>query len=233
MSHIATFKKRRAFVTLVEMLIVISILLIMSGVIGINVRRLIIEQRFDTEVSLVVDELRLAQDLLLILRQDNRVIFKKVPNEAGIQFSLLLDKLLPNNWNREIIRKRPPLTAIKKMTFQDNVVSDQSNGPIEIKFQSGGSVVSSGVLMISSSEQEHEEGAMVRYICFPGFPSPIHSVNNESDSKACDPKAEAEYNDKLTFIILREVGEREQKDQLNQTTNQPSNTQIQTNTQKQ
>lgn len=208
----------KLYVTLVELLIVITILVLMTGIIGINVRKLMQEQRFDTEVSLIVDELRLAQNLMMILGYDIYVKYEKSKSPEGIRFWIDVDKLLNDNWTREITRKRALLTAIKRIDFHEAGPQSgprEANAPDEIKFFSKGSLMSQGVLELSSSENTQTAGASVRYICLPGFPSAITSVSNESGSQECNPKNEADYDEKITVAIQREIAQRNQTEQLN------------------
>ncbi|QLH36565.1 MAG: type II secretion system protein [Parachlamydiaceae bacterium] len=77
--------KSKRFFTLIELLIVLMVLALASGVIGFSVHRALREQRFKTEVELVADSLRLAQNLMLIMNADVHVTFKadeKIPSFA-------------------------------------------------------------------------------------------------------------------------------------------------------
>src|SRR4051812_5988961 len=75
----ANLKKKLPF-TLVEILIVFFILALSIGIIGINIHKAIVQQRFETEVALVLEELRFAQDLMLILDGNFKVKFEKESN---------------------------------------------------------------------------------------------------------------------------------------------------------
>lgn len=209
----------KLYVTLVELLIVITILVLMTGIIGINVRHLMQEQRFNTEVSLIVDELRLAQNLMMILGYDVYVRYEKSKTSDGIKFWIDVDKLLNDNWTREVTRKRSLLKAIKRIDFHDRgpqIGTPETNAPNEIKFFSKGSLMSKGVLELSSSENVQASDASVSYICFPGYPSTITSLSSERGSEACDPKNEADYDEKLTVAIQREIAQKNLTEQLNQ-----------------
>ena len=81
----------KCFITLLESLIVISILAIAAGVIGFSVNRALREQHFKTEVELVVDYLRLAQNLMLIMNADVHVIFKAAESEKSNLMSIEVD----------------------------------------------------------------------------------------------------------------------------------------------
>jgi type II secretory pathway pseudopilin PulG len=205
---------RKYYITLVEVLLVVTLLIMMSGLVAVNIRSLMHEQRFESEVSLIIDELRLAQDLLLILRQDTGLVFQPASDNGGLSCTLTMDKNLPNDWSRVINKKRPPLKAIKKISFQNKVVSTESKERIELKFQSGGSIMSQGILTFSSSENPRDEQALIRSICLPGYPSSLINIKGPIEKNACPPHGEIEYNDKLTFMMMREIGDRDQKDNL-------------------
>jgi|LakMenE18May11ns_1017448.scaffolds.fasta_scaffold9865268_3 type II secretory pathway pseudopilin PulG len=205
------FSLRKLYITLVELLLVIIILVMMTGIIGINIRKLVREQKFNSEVGLVVDELRFAQNLMMIVGYDIHVKFEHSKDGKGIQMILLLDKLLNKNWNREIERKRPKLIAIKKIDFlgdeKSSSISPENQNPM-LSFYSKGSNMSRGILKISSSDSERDTNALVRYICLPGFPSPIISTSNLEEDPQCHLKNDKEYEDKLTTAIQREIAQR-------------------------
>ena len=75
---------KRRYITFVEMMIVLTVMILTLGLIGLNINRLVVEQRFKSEAALVVDQLRLAQDLMLILNTDAIVKFRKEP-DGGIK----------------------------------------------------------------------------------------------------------------------------------------------------
>lgn len=198
---------KKSYITLVELLLVICILVMMTGVLGLKIRQLVNEQRFDTEVGLVVDQLRLAQNLMLILDYDVHVKFEQLPNGEGIKYGLEVAKLLPGEWTREIARERPALKAIKKIEFRPKDQPVQTNG-IDLKFFSKGSLISEGVLVLSPSERT-QGNEVANSICLPGFPSAIFSVSKPMDNKDCSPQEES-YEERLTTAIQRELSTKKQ-----------------------
>ena len=193
---------KKYYVTLIELLMVIALMIMMAGIIGVNVRKLITEQRFDTEVSLIVDELRLAQNLMLILNYDIHVKFEPAKEGKGIKFWIETSKLLNDNWTKELIRPRPLLTAIKRIEFGEGA------SPIDIAFYSKGSSMSQGIIILSNSARPNDSNALTSYICLPGFPSQIASVSKPLDNKECNSKNETEYDEKLTTLIQREIAQK-------------------------
>ena len=200
---------QRRFVTLMELLIVITLIFLMAGVISINIRQLMKEQRFETEVNLVLDELRLAQDLLLMVHQDTHVLFSRDKQGQGLNFSIKLDKNFPDEWGKEILRSRDSLTAIKKITFQNNTVTAANSTVIDLYFLSQGSHMSRGNLILSSAESAHDESALQRTICLPGYPSLLYSLSDEE--ALCPHLPSDEDLNKLTFAMQREINEKSHK----------------------
>lgn len=198
------FLVKKYYLTFVEILIVIAIVTLMTGIIGVNIRQLAREQRFNTEVSLIVDELRTAQNLMLILGSNVNVKIEQLPNGGGIKYWMEVSKLLPGNWTREVDRERAKLTTIKKIEFRPANQQATAN-PIDIKFYSRGSLMSEGVLVLSSTENIQDSAAMLNFICLPGFPSPIQSVAKPIESKICNSREDSFYNEKLTSAIQREI----------------------------
>lgn len=195
--------------TLVELLLVISILLMVAGLVGFNIRRAFFEQRFRAEVSAVVDTLRLAQDLMLLLNSDAHVLFADDP-AGGIRYWIEVEKPLSGKgWDRELMRKRPILKAIHLVEMDDRVSAIKVKEQLDIMFLSGGSVMSKGILRLFSSDEKEREGVLKSYICLPGYPNPIVSSNTEI--KECSDGKEAENADLLTRDMQNEIQPKLQK----------------------
>lgn len=171
---------RRVYITLLELLLVIAILGLIAGIIGINATKAWQEQRFRTEVSRLVDQIRLAQDLMLIFNASVQVKITKIEG-VGIDAQIVSDTPLPKRWSSEINRPRELLTMIKVINFpdlieeEDNVILSDVPNQVTVKYLSGGSRISRGLMRISTSNTDHP-GALTRYISFPGVPGPIETV---------------------------------------------------------
>jgi type II secretory pathway pseudopilin PulG len=210
----------RRFITVIELLMVVAIIAMIAGLVGFNIRRLFVEQRFNTEVSLVVDQLRLAQDLMLIMQNEAHVKFETLRDNKGIRYWIELEKKPSNAWMREITRPKQPLTTIRRIDFQELVPSLAAHsmpGVLDIQFLSGGSVMSSGVITLSTSDsRQASEGSQERYICLPGYPNPISSTSKEAE--ACSPRKEVDIAERLTFAIQREISEKKPKNNTSNAT---------------
>lgn len=149
------------------MMLVMAILALVAGLLGVKIAKSMQEQKFRTEVALIVDRLRLAQNLMLILNQDIQVYFKK--NKDGIHFGLELDCPQKNGWEKEFSRPQL-LSAIRQVGFK-GMGESQTASDFTLKFMSSGAVMSSGMLSLSTGK-----GSLYgerRYIALPGYPAPI------------------------------------------------------------
>ena len=196
---------RRRYITFIEIMIIITILVLSLGLIGVNIRSLIKEQRFRSEVGLVVDQLRLAQDLMVVLNADALMKFNIVPTEVGIRYWIELETNLSAGWKRELMRPRPNLYTIKIVEFNDTISGTKYSNNVELHFLSGGSVMSQGVLRLAT-----ENGEMERFVCLPGYPRPIVSILDQNSDPGCNPSNEANFAEKLTFYTQREIEDRVQ-----------------------
>ncbi len=197
-------KAKRRFMTFVEMMIILTIMLLSLGLIGLNIKKLITQQRFKTEVALVVDQLRLAQDLMLILNADALVNFNK--DKQGFKSTIEVENILSKEWQREIDRDRPSLTTIKTLEFFDKNSDIKTQiPPFTLNFLSGGSIISKGMIRLATVDKELEA-----FIFLPGYPYPLESV--QSDQGMAEKfQNQSDFFDKLTFNIRRDIEEKKQK----------------------
>ena len=137
---------KKRFVTLLELLIVISILAIAIGAISFNINRALREQHFKTEVELVVDYLRLAQNLMLIMNADVHVIFKASEDGKSNVMSLEVDGNLNDPLLKVVTDKAKRLNYIYLIEFYDVNKTHNEPGKVDVKFISKGSVMSKGLM---------------------------------------------------------------------------------------
>lgn len=192
---------RRQAMTLVELLIVIGIMAVLSGFISINVVKAVREQRFRSEVSRLVQEMRLAQELMLILKVGSTLKFSVAQNGSGIQYWLETELPIPKRWEALIRQEKPPLQAIKVMQFQDA----KEAGKLEINFLSEEVGMSKGVLRLSTSERDSDLGTLTTYVCLPGYPSPIEYKNGAQDSAFCKIKENEQFLNTLSRLIYEQI----------------------------
>ncbi len=188
---------RRLYFTLLELLVVIAIVGSLAGIIGINVTYAIREQRFRSEVDLVVDQLRLAQDLMLIFHANINVVVTLTEERNGFFLELLPKVSLPSPWLKEVSRKRH-LRYIQHFNFTG---LEREVNQLELKFLSGGSEMSQGVIRLSTHEIDGP-GVLTRYIVLPGHPAPISITDDLPNLK---DRSEENYNKEITFRTVEAI----------------------------
>jgi type II secretory pathway pseudopilin PulG len=189
---------KRRFISLIELLIVITILSLVAGVVGIQIHKTLREQRFTTEAALVLDKLRLAQELMLILRTDAHVKFKQEPGQEAI--TLWVEVETPLQSLKKDVQKPLELKTIQFVEFKDELVYETKMGEIDIKFLSGGNLMSKGVVRLSTSETTKDRGALERFIALPGYPKSLQmTIKKEGEV------ATAAFDDRLTAITQQEL----------------------------
>lgn len=187
---------RKRYVTMIEILLVIAVLVMSVGVIGFNIFKAVREQRFLTEVSQMVDELRLAQNLMLIMNTDVRM---KIISEGNVnKYWLESDQRVTTGWEGEMKRKPKELKYVQFVDFQDGLNKDTVTGSAEVRFLSGGMVMSRGWMRLSNATKDGP-GVLVRYVHLPGYPSPIVSVSEIKELQEVDQD--------LTDIMKLEVSQ--------------------------
>lgn len=179
--HIAI---KRLHFTLLEVLLVLAILGIVGGFIAINVKDSLYEQRFRNEVELVVDKLRLAQELMLIFEGDVHFKIASAKDNKSFEYGLAFDHDMPSQWSKQL-QKISNLTSIHNVNFPVDP-NDKTEG-LDIKFFSNGAVMSRGILRLSSAAADGPN-VLTRYICLPGHPAPIYSTSKELKEEDCFSK---------------------------------------------
>lgn len=190
---------KRLQLTLLELLVVISIIASLAGVFSMNIRSALHEQRFKTEVSQLLDTLRLAQDLMLILDADLHVKIRQCETIDAIEYWIESDQPLSKNWRREIERPPKILKTIKTVRHPD-----AANGLIDLKFLSSGIVMSQGPLALSTSSNPNDSSAHYRFINLAGYPKPIVASLVSDDWKPQD-REEMDASEKLTRWTMQEI----------------------------
>jgi len=202
---------RRLSVTLLELMVVMAILSIAAGIVAIGISRALVDQRFRTDVSLIVDELRLAQDLMIVLGTDVHVKFGKNDDGEGIKFWLELETELPSNIKSQLITKQHVVKTVRVVYFNDLLEDTEDKEIIDIKFLSGGFVMSKGIMKMATSE-ENNEGVLSNYICLAGYPCPIDSIDNKEKADELFASLEnTEFDEALTQDTLSRLPEKLKK----------------------
>ncbi|WP_213156918.1 type II secretion system protein [Parachlamydia sp. AcF125] len=216
--------KRLSYFTLVEVLIVLAILSIVTVAIGININKALEEQRFRTEVETIVNELRIAQDLMLILQAD--VTVKFLQGNDGITFTLETESQATRNWMNEILRVKPVFKTIRGISFKDELDLPVTEGAISLHFLSKGTIMSRGILRLSNSSDAVNvpSWAQVRVINLYGYPHPIASSAPSSHDPIFLPNEDKAIETTITSLTRQEIAQfKEQKEEEGSTDEEPSN----------
>lgn len=199
-----TLRYKKAHITLVEILIVMAVILLIAGVVGVKSQQVLAQQRFRTEVSLVVDKLRLAQELMLVLNTDVHVKFSENASQTGMQFWLEVDSPLTKDWEKILKRVKGDFKAIHEVDFDPKM---ETPGALDIKFVPNCGASTRGILNLYSNR---EKSGAKSVIPLQGYPSPIDYVENPDPSFSLG-KEDDDFNERLTILTRNEVNEALQK----------------------
>jgi len=211
MRHTTFYRCHRRFLTFMEMMVVLAIISLIGGVVAINVSKAMTDQRFRSEVVAVVNQLRLAQSLMLILDQDVSVKFKD--DNANKQINYWLEMQCPaiRGWDKELTRRPPPLRTIRVVDFDaDSDLPYGKEGELELTFMSGGTVMSRGILRLSTSDSPNQKGAFERYVCLSGSPAPISSAMGDVPNVSCLEVLNSEFEGQITQATQQEINAKRQ-----------------------
>lgn len=197
---------RRCYVTLLELLVVIAILSLIAGVMVIGIDKVIVDQRFRTEVSVLVDELRLAQDLMMIMGVDVKMQF--APDDTGINYWLEIDSELPKDLLKQV-QKKQRLRTVRGVFF--NNLNEEEHGKLDLNFLSRGAVMSQGILQLTITGEQEETNSRVlqNFICLSGYPRPISSSDSyEAAEKLCFAAEDENLAKALTYDTFDKLPEK-------------------------
>lgn len=156
--------KRISYLTLLEILMVLVILLLVTGVIAINVRKFYLQQATLNEMNQVAGFLKNAEELMMIINLDSEVTFQTKDKNFEVGFdpqSSIPPFILP-----ALPQKPLSLTYIDSITFED-VPKDVTLKPkFNLSFYSQGFVMNQGVLQMKGN-------GVTRSLIFYGYPAPV------------------------------------------------------------
>lgn len=150
--------KRHCF-TLLELMIVLTIISFGVMLTGVKLKQLYHEQRLLSEAQQVLSHLAMAQDLMLIMDTDVQVKIAPDPESEMLQIWLEVEKPFKETW-AHFVERKVTLKAIRSLQFENSRGKE-----IDLRFSFGR--MSKGVLMIDEGEK-HESR-----IELAGFPRPL------------------------------------------------------------
>ncbi len=196
---------QQRLMTFMEMMVVLAIISLIGGIAVVNINKAMYEQRFRTEVAAIVNQMRLAQNLMLILDQDVAVNFRS-HGEKNIDYWLEMQCPAVKGWDKELTRRPPALTSVRVVEFDaDEDESKKIEGELNLKFMSGGTVMSRGVLRLSTADESNKKNALERYVCLPGYPAPISALSGSVPSVSCLEELAGQFKDQITQITMQEI----------------------------
>lgn len=191
---------RRQAITLMEIMIVIALFSLVSGVLAVNANRLLREERFQKESALIQDKIKLAIDLTLLFDVESEIQF--VEKEDAIALAMAIEN--GGSLSRLLNGKEPiSLRAIHFIEF-DDFRKENERGKLSLKFLSSGSLLPKGILRLSTSRSDKDLGAITHYIHLPGYPAPIKTYKNDEISRTLADEGES-LDQKLTRYLVDEI----------------------------
>jgi len=159
---------QRRLVTLVETLIVMSLIALVAGAIGFGAYSAVNTERFRTAVRQVGDQLVLAQDIMLILRTNVRVHLQQTGDglEVKVESAGKLSPALERFTSEPVL-----LTAISAFEFID-AAGTSEEADVTLEFLSGGSQMSEGRLVLYGDPQRDEDSRREEIVLY-GYPRTI------------------------------------------------------------
>lgn len=162
-------RKRRHF-SLIELLVVLTIIALVAGAVGINSQKAMRHQRFQSEVSEFADRLRLAQNLMLISDADVHVKVESTP--SGINYHIETDAIFPKSFDK-FIKKIGTLKSVHHLSHIDG-----HGGKIDLRFLSKGDIMTQGNLQFSTNDK-----AFIADIMLTGAPGAISTDKKKEDNE--------------------------------------------------
>ncbi|CUI15739.1 hypothetical protein PNK_0101 [Candidatus Protochlamydia naegleriophila] len=169
---------RQAHFTLLELLIVLLILSLGIALTGVKLKEAYEEQRFFSECGQVIDQLRMAQELMLVLDSDVEVRLAIDPETKQVTSNLAVEKPLNDAWVK-LIERKLSFSAIRSYKFDDN----QAN-PLVVRFSLGN--MSKGKLVLSAAEHSRTGELWQETIDLIGYPSPIGKKRLSQEADGVD-----------------------------------------------
>lgn len=168
---------RKSYFTLLELLIVMFLLAFATALTGIKIKQAYDEQRFLSEMQQVVSHLQMAQDLMLVLQADTKVLFTRDRQNNTYTYRISSD----NKLNNAILDKDHVLTSIRAIEFEGYTPKEE--GAIAIDFFSRGMAMSSGRLIFSDQEGSPREGNSHQIVLL-GYPHFLASEKYQKNVRA-------------------------------------------------
>jgi prepilin-type N-terminal cleavage/methylation domain-containing protein len=163
--------------TLLEVMIVLFIISLGAAVTGVKISEVYKEQQFLTESQQIINQLSMAQELMMIMDTDVEVIFTFNETEKKLEMKLDVEKPL-DEYSRKLIEKPIFFNGITSLEPIDQGNSRRSLFPVVIHFSLGN--MTKGKLLISKKKDGFFNNGKEEFeIDLPGYPAPLKMVPKE------------------------------------------------------
>lgn len=191
-------KSKKRHITLIELLIVLAIMLLFAGLIGINISKASKEQRFKDETQQILNQLRMAQEFMVIFQVNVSLLLEH--QHQGWTYQLVFDTPPPPQIAHLAKDKPSQLSEIKQIEFEDlnHFDAKDPKDKIYIRFLANGTRMSRGLLQLANHRDNE------RYIDLPGYVTPL-KLTLSKPSKDNTVEEERNFNLQLLQRTIEEV----------------------------
>lgn len=157
----------RRYLTLIELLIVLVLISLIATVIGIGTAKAVDSQRFESGVSLIVDQIQLAEELMLHLNTD--VALTLTTDSKGVMCFLEVETGVLESLR---LKERAHLfvRGVKAVSWDEEVQES-----LILTFLSAGGSMSKGLLHLAPDTPQLRAGKG-RWVYLPGRPSTLQAA---------------------------------------------------------
>ncbi len=143
--------KTKRFLTLLELMLVISIIASLMGLLGVGIKHLIEQQRFYSAASSVSDKISTAQNLMMVMKSDFTLKFSALSNHS---YRVEIDSKTPITLQtKRLLEKHKIINGIAHLHFISKNGEEQ-NGTLELFFSTLERSAPFGQLTLTSSTGE-------------------------------------------------------------------------------
>lgn len=196
-SNFLTNSKRH--ITLIEVLVVIAIIAASAGLLAVKMRDFLQEQAFLDESHQLLNQLRIAQDVMQVMNAD--IVVKISQDENGLITSQIEPKSHPPELAKRLISTSPlKLKALGRVEFEDQFTETVLKENFDLTFMSRGFTMNHGILKLAPKGTSGQE----QVIYLPGHPAPL-VLQNAKNFSYPSPTEEAESIERITSATFQET----------------------------
>lgn len=156
--------RRKRSITLMEMMIVISLIAVALGAMSLPISKALKSETFAHGVDGVIGKIMLAQEVMLDFNTDLQLFLKKDEEGKGIHCHIVPGIPLPPHIEKGL-NHRPLIPGITEMAFNHEIKNS-----IQLSFEGPIGSISQGTLTLGASGKEE-------HIALPGYPKHIRRGN--------------------------------------------------------